>query len=127
MFGPPGHAYVYLIYGIWNCLNFVTRPAGQPQAVLVRALEPEPGVERCSGPGLVCRALGIDRALDGAPLVPPQLYLVDDGHAVGEVHCAPRVGIDYSGQWRDRPWRFYVASPHLSRPLPAQLRSRRRG
>ena len=126
MYGPPGHAYVYLIYGMWNCLNFVTRPAGEPQAVLVRALEPEPGLDRCSGPGLVCRSLSIDRSLDGTPLVPPRLYVVDDGFTVGEVFQAPRVGVDYSGEWRDRPWRFCLASSALSRPLPAQLRTSRR-
>src|SRR5439155_7607735 len=68
MHGPAGHAYVYLIYGMHHCVNFVTRPAGFPEAVLVRALEPGPGVGRCSGPGLLCRALGIDRSLNGVPL-----------------------------------------------------------
>src|SRR5207248_4195846 len=85
MYGPPGHAYVYLIYGMHHCLNFVTRPEGIPQAILVRALEPGPGVGRCAGPGLVCRALEIDRALNGAPLTPPDLYVVDDGFRAGRV------------------------------------------
>ena len=71
MYGAPGHAYVYFTYGRHHCLNFVTREQGLPQAVLVRALEPGPGVGRCSGPGLVCRALDIDRNLNGAALVPP--------------------------------------------------------
>ena len=71
MFGPPGHAYVYLTYGMHHCLNFVTRSAGTPQAVLVRAIEPGPGVGRASGPGLVCRALEIDRRQNGAALTPP--------------------------------------------------------
>ena len=118
MYGPPGRAYVYLIYGIWNCLNFVTRPAGEPQAVLVRALEPGPGVGRCSGPGLLCRALEIDRGLNGAPLSPPDLYLLDDGFRPGERFQSARIGVDYAGEWRDRPWRFCLESPHLSRPQP---------
>ena len=122
MYGPPGHAYVYLIYGIWNCLNFVTRPAGEPQAVLVRALEPAAGVDRCNGPGLLCRALDIDRDLDGVPLEPPRLYLVDDGFVPAEVHQAPRVGVDYAGGWKDRPWRFCLDSAHLSKPVPPGLR-----
>ncbi len=126
MYGPPGHAYVYLIYGMWNCLNFVTRPAGEPQAVLVRALEPGPGVGRCSGPGLVCRSLAVDRSLDGAPLAPPHLYLVDDGFNIGEIHSAPRVGVDYAGEWRDRHWRFCLDSDAVSRPLPQSLRKLRR-
>src|SRR6266566_3749729 len=79
MFGMPGHAYVYFTYGMHWCLNFVTRESGVPQAVLVRALEPGPGVGRCGGPGLVTRALGIDGALNGAPLEPPDLYVIDDG------------------------------------------------
>ena len=124
MYGPPGHAYVYFIYGMWNCLNFVTRPEGEPQAVLVRALEPGPGLGSCRGPGLVCRSLEIDRGLNGWPLQPPDLYLVDDGYRPGPILAGPRVGVDYSGEWRDRPWRFCLDSPHLSRPVRAQRRRR---
>lgn len=118
MYGPPGHAYVYFTYGMHHCLNFVTRPAGMPQAVLVRALEPGPGVGRCGGPGLVCRALEIDRALNGAPLAPPQLYLVDDEAPKRRVVATPRIGIFNSGDWQDRPLRFCWDSPHLSRAIP---------
>src|ERR1700733_8655614 len=76
MFGPPGHAYVYFIYGFWNCLNVVTGPAGVPHAVLLRALEPLGGLaERTSGPGLLCRALHIDRSLNGADLRAEVLWL----------------------------------------------------
>ena len=108
MFGPPGHAYVYLIYGIYHCLNFVTRPEGEPQAILVRALEPGPGVGRCSGPGLVCRALDVDRSLNGVPLLPPVLYVADDGWRPSEVRTSARVGVDYAGEWAALPWRFRV-------------------
>jgi DNA-3-methyladenine glycosylase len=124
MYGPPGHAYVYFTYGMHHCLNFVTRPEGVPQAVLVRALEPGPGVGRCGGPGLVCRALDIDRALNGAPLTPPQLYVVDDGARKRRVVATPRIGIYNSGDWQERPLRFCWNSPHLSRPLPKQLKRR---
>lgn len=122
MFGPPGHAYVYLIYGMYNCLNFVTRPEGEPQAVLVRALEPAAGLGRCSGPGLVCRALEIDRGLNGSPLRPPRLYVLDDGFAPADadVFTTPRIGVDYSGEWSALPWRFCLDSAHLSRPLRAR-------
>lgn len=117
MYGPPGRAYVYLVYGIHHCLNFVTRPRGSPQAVLVRALESGPGVGRCNGPGLVCLALGIDRTLDGAPLEPPRLYVDDDGFRPkpGETFRTPRIGVDYAGEWASRPWRFCLDSPSLSR------------
>lgn len=113
MFGPPGHAYVYLIYGMHHCLNFVTRPQGEPQAILVRALEPGPGVGRCSGPGLVCRALDIDRSLNGVPLLPPLLYVADDGRRPAEMLTGPRVGVDYAGEWAALPWRFRSAAGWL--------------
>jgi DNA-3-methyladenine glycosylase len=119
MYGPPGHAYVYLIYGMYNCLNFVTRQEGCPQAVLIRAMEPGPGVNRSSGPGLVCRSMGIDRTLNGRRLQPPDLYLVDDGFrpAPGAIARTPRIGVGYAGEWAELPWRFCLDSPHLSRRL----------
>jgi DNA-3-methyladenine glycosylase len=121
MYGAPGHAYVYFTYGMHHCLNFVTRPSGIPQAVLVRALEPGPGVGRCGGPGLVCRALEIDRGLNGVPLMPPHLYLVDDRAPKRRVVTTPRIGIFNSGDWQERPLRFCWDSPHLSRPIPTKL------
>ena len=114
MFGPPGHAYVYLIYGIHHCLNLVTGPAGYPAAVLVRALEPLEGLaERTSGPGLLCRALAIDRALDGADLTGAALHLEDRGLAVGDADVVerPRIGIHFAGEpWVSQPWRLYERS-----------------
>lgn len=121
MYGPPGHAYVYFTYGMHHCLNFVTQPEGVPQAVLVRALEPGPGVGRCGGPGLVCRALNIDRTLNGVALVPPELYVIDD-HAPGRQWFAtPRIGIGDQGDWTRQALRFCLASPALSRPLKRRL------
>jgi DNA-3-methyladenine glycosylase len=117
MFGPPGHAYVYFTYGMHWCLNFVTRERDIPQAVLVRALEPGPGVGRCGGPGLVTRALGIDKALNGAPLRPPDLYVVDDLAPRRRIFVTPRIGVQGTGAWETRLLRYVVDSPALSRPL----------
>jgi DNA-3-methyladenine glycosylase len=124
MYGPPGHAYVYFTYGMHHCLNFVTRPAGQPQAVLIRALETGPEVGRCAGPGLLCRALGIDLALNGLALTPPHLYVVDDGAPPRRIFATPRIGISNVGVWEARRLRFCVDSPQLSRRLPKQSRPR---
>ena len=123
MFGRAGHAYVYFTYGMHHCLNFVTREEGVPQAVLVRALDPGPGVGRCGGPGLVCRALNIDRTLNGAALLPPHLYVLDDGFKPARIYDTPRIGVYSSGDWAGRPLRFCIDSPHLSRPLPKALRA----
>jgi DNA-3-methyladenine glycosylase len=122
MYGPPGHAYVYFTYGMHHCLCFVTRPLGIPQAVLVRALEPGPGVGRCSGPGLICRTFEIDRSLNGVPLLPPDLYILDDGAPRRRVVATPRIGLANSGEWEARPLRFCWDSPSLSRPLPRKSR-----
>lgn len=117
MYGPPGRAYVYFTYGMHHCLNFVTRSEGTPQAVLVRAIEPGPGVGRAGGPGLVCRALDIDRRLNGVALAPPHLYVVDDHASRKKIYVTPRIGVEGSGQWAARPLRFCYDSPYLSRRL----------
>jgi len=122
MCGAPGHAYVYFTYGMHWCLNFVTREVGVPQAVLVRALEPGPGVGRCGGPGLVTRALSIDRALNGITLQPPDLYVIDDGAPKRRIFVTPRVGVQGTGRWEKRLLRFCYDSPALSRPIPRALR-----
>ncbi|MGH8302793.1 MAG: DNA-3-methyladenine glycosylase, partial [Steroidobacteraceae bacterium] len=76
MFGPPGHAYVYFIYGFWHCVNIVTEAEGVPHAVLLRALEPVSGIEdKTWGPGLLCRAMHIDKPLNGADLCGDVLWL----------------------------------------------------
>jgi DNA-3-methyladenine glycosylase len=126
MFGAPGHAYVYFTYGMHWCLNFVTREAGIPQAVLVRAIEPGPGVGRCGGPGLLTRALGIDGGLNGLALRPPDLYVVDDQAPRGRVFVTPRIGVQGTGRWEKRLLRYCLDSPHLSRPIPKALRPVRR-
>jgi DNA-3-methyladenine glycosylase len=117
MFGPPGHAYVYFIYGFWNCFNIVTRRAGVPQAVLVRALEPVLNVsEKTWGPGLLCRAMNIDRTLNGADLTGTRLWVARPSRMRrARVSTATRIGVDYSGEWAMKPWRFFDAdSPCVS-------------
>jgi len=118
MFGPAGHAYVYFIYGFWNCLNVVTGRAGVPHAVLLRALEPLGGLnERTWGPGLLCRALHIDRRLNGADLLGDELWLEYPRLRARAVRIAraTRIGVDYAGDWAQRPWRFFDRdSPFVS-------------
>ena len=109
MFGPPGYAYVYFIYGFWNCLNVVTAKEGVPHAVLLRALEPLAGVsDKTWGPGLLCRAMHIDRRLNGADLLGGELWIEKPPHAVRvSIGRSARIGVAYAGEWALRPWRFY--------------------
>jgi DNA-3-methyladenine glycosylase len=126
MFGPPGHAYVYFIYGFWNCLNVVTGRAGVPHAVLLRALEPLGGLSESTwGPGLLCRALQIDRRLNGVDLRGDQLWLEHPPQRTPAVRIAraTRIGVDYAGEWAHRPWRFFDRdSPYVS-TAPARGRA----
>lgn len=112
MFGPPGHAYVYLIYGMHHCLNVVTGPGDHASAVLLRALEPVSNIDTsASGPGRLCRALDIDRRLNGHDLTTGELVLVEPADLAGhfEIEARPRVGVDYSGEWAHKPLRFCIA------------------
>jgi DNA-3-methyladenine glycosylase len=116
MYGAPGHAYVFLIYGMYDCFNVVTEPQGMPAAVLIRALEHEHA--RCDGPGKLTRALGITRVHTGVDLTGDRLWLEDRGGKRARIVATPRIGIDYAGEWVDKPWRFVDAdSPALSRKL----------
>jgi len=110
MFGPPGHAYVYLIYGMHHCLNVVTEPAGHASAVLIRALEPVENVEGSTkGPGLLCRAMEIDRRLNGHDLLSDDLFIAPPPHAERfQVVTRPRIGVSYAGPWAEKPLRFYI-------------------
>src|SRR3569832_1697641 len=101
MFGPPGHAYVYLIYGIYHCVNVVTEQEGRAAAVLLRALEPVKNIEgRTRGPGLLCRAMGIDRRLNGRDLLSDDLYIAaGPGEKPPAIVKQPRIGVDYAGLW----------------------------
>jgi DNA-3-methyladenine glycosylase len=106
MYGPPGRSYVYLIYGVYEMLNVVCAAEGDPQAVLIRAVEPVEGITgKVDGPGKLTRELSIDRTLNGLPLSAPPLS-IHSGTSVREVRVTRRVGIDYAGEWRDAPLRF---------------------
>ena len=119
MFGPPGFAYVYLIYGVHHCLNVVTEGAGNASAVLLRALEPVKNIEdRTQGPGLLCRAMKIDRRLNAHDLLSDDLFIAQP-EVAGKfaVVKRPRIGVEYAQHWAKRRLRFYVkGSPFVSRP-----------
>jgi DNA-3-methyladenine glycosylase len=118
MFGPPGHAYVYIIYGMHHCLNVVTEAEGHASAVLLRALEPVSNLEgNTKGPGLLCRAMAIDRSLTGHDLLSDDLFLSEPPHREPlEIVTRPRIGVDYAGEWAARPLRFYIAgNAYISR------------
>lgn len=107
MFGPPGVAYVYLIYGMYHCLNVVTEREGFPAAVLIRAVEVEGRL--IDGPGRLCRLFEIDRSLNGLDLTRKQsLWFEDRGVAVSrrDIDQLSRIGVDYAGEWAHKPWRF---------------------
>ena len=110
MFGPPGHAYVYLIYGMHHCMNVVTERAGNGAAVLIRALEPVENIAgKTNGPGLLCRALEIDRRLNGCDLLGDS-YFIAAPAAVEKISIVkrPRIGVDYARHWAKRLLRFYL-------------------
>jgi DNA-3-methyladenine glycosylase len=129
MFGPPGHLYVYFIYGMHHCMNVVCGPDTKPEAVLIRALAITEGedlararrgesVSRArlaAGPGNAARALGVDRSLNGTDLLTGPLRL-EGGPMPERIETRPRIGVAYSGKWAARPLRFVVpGDPHLSR------------
>jgi DNA-3-methyladenine glycosylase len=118
MFGPPGHAYVYLIYGMYHCMNVVTERAGHASAVLLRALEPVKNIEgRTHGPGLLCRAMEIDRRLNAHDLLSDDFFIAapEAIEPFSIVKC-PRIGVDYARHWAKRHLRFYIkGNPFVSR------------
>jgi DNA-3-methyladenine glycosylase len=119
MFGPPGHAYVYLIYGMYYCMNVVTEREGHASAVLLRAIEPVKNVAgRTQGPGLLCRAMGIDKRLNGHDLLSDDFYISSTPEAQPAVIVKrPRIGVDYARHWARRHLRFYIkGNPFISRP-----------
>jgi DNA-3-methyladenine glycosylase len=132
LFGPPGHAYVYLSYGIHSLLNFVTEPEGSASAVLIRALQPTLGIDLmgerreqeaveqlCSGPGKLTEALGVGLSLNGADLLGPPFALSEPAGEwrTAEVVTGPRIGITKAAEL---PWRYCVkGSRYVSKPWPA--------
>jgi DNA-3-methyladenine glycosylase len=121
MYGPPGYAYVYLLYGISWALNLVTTSEGEPHAVLIRAIEPLRGatlmarrrrkpVDSCeltNGPGKLTQALAITGSDYGKNLCGSQLYLETSARPAGRVGRSTRVNVDYAGNWASKRWRFY--------------------
>ena len=121
MYGPPGHAYVYLLYGVSWAMNIVTTADGMPHAVLIRAIEPLSGVdlmarrrnkspdsrELTNGPGKLTNALAITGADYGRDLCGRQLYLECCNLPVGKIGRSARINVDYAGHWASKPWRFY--------------------
>lgn len=106
MFGPPGYAYVYLVYGIHNMLNVVTGPEGSGEAVLLRAAKPIEGVDvDMSGPGKLAKALGIHRTHNGMDLCGTGAWFEAPPAAV-RVERGPRIGVEFAGEWADAPLRF---------------------
>ena len=131
MFGPPGHAYVFFVYGMHYQFNIVTTREGAPHAVLVRGVEPVLGVELMAkrrslpvtsrelsnGPGKLCQAFGIGRTAYGLDLCGSELFLAEGPRARSA--SSARIGIDYAGDWAQKPWRFFdPKSRYVSRARP---------
>jgi len=128
MFGPKGHAYIYLIYGMYHCLNFTVGEPKEPECVLIRALEPVEGLHHmherrgtdkhknlCSGPGKLCMALHINRDLNGTDLCEGGELYLEAGTSPTEIIASPRINIAYAGEAVHYPWRFTVKdSPFVS-------------
>ena len=143
--GPGGYAYVYLIYGMYNCFNVVANVAGKPEALLIRALEPVEGIDLmaarryrkrdvpfsedsekgkgklqkglCSGPGKLCQAMGVTKGENAADLCGDTIYILDAPPVPeGGIVACPRINIDYSGEAVHYPWRFLIKdNPYISK------------
>lgn len=129
LFAQPGTAYIYLIYGMYNCLNFVTEAEGEPAAVLIRSLEVVSGMETIkrlrysgnsgeltpyqrknflNGPGKLCKGLSLDRSYNGMDLTGETLYVIHSGETPELIQSGPRIGIDYAEEAVHFPWRFWI-------------------
>lgn len=107
MFGEAGHAYIYLIYGMYYCFNIVTERKNYPAAVLIRGVKAK---EAINGPGKVCQYLKIDKKLNGADLTGSKLWVEDRGVQIKKsaIKRGKRIGVDYAGRYKDKKWRFYI-------------------
>lgn len=130
LFAQPGTAYIYLIYGMYHCLNFVTEPEGEPSAVLIRGVEPVRNRDIIArnrfdckfdamtsyqkknflnGPGKVCKGLALTRAENGLDLTGGDLYVCEgEPPAPEDIQVGRRIGIDYAEEAVDFPWRFWL-------------------
>ena len=139
MYGPPGFAYIFAIYGMNYCMNIVTAKVGIPNAILIRALEPVSDLNYISlnrynkkysdlsrtqirnltnGPGKLCKALKIDKSCYGEDLCGDKLYLLEEASGEEfEICTSPRINIDYAGEAIHYPWRFFIkGNPFVSLP-----------
>jgi DNA-3-methyladenine glycosylase len=142
-FGPPGHAYIYLVHGMYHCFDITTGPLGRPEVVLIRSLRPLHGiklmarrrgielditscsVERklrnlCNGPGKLCQAMGISKELHGIDICGNILYVEKGDRRVRshEIAVTPRIGIEYAGEAKNYPWRFCLYDcVYVSKPV----------
>jgi DNA-3-methyladenine glycosylase len=131
MFGPPGHAYVFFVYGMHYQFNIVTTREGDPHAVLVRGVEPVAGAEwmakrrnlprtsrdLSNGPGKLCQAFAIGKADYGVDLCGSRLFLADGPRV--KTQSSARIGVQYAEDWAKKPWRFFdPKSPYVSRARP---------
>lgn len=118
LYGEKGAAYIYLIYGMYNCLNISAGPEGVPQCILIRAAEPVDGIKLmskrrktekirnlCSGPGKLCMAMDITRDLYGEDLISGEVLYIEAGEKL-PTESSKRIGIDYAEKCRDKLWRF---------------------
>ena len=139
MFNSPGHSYIYLIYGMYHCMNIVTEKEGEGAAVLIRALEPIGGLEEMAlnrygkqlkglnkrqiknltnGPGKLCKALGITKDNYGDDLTGNKLFLLDDGYKPSDISVSKRINIDYAEEAKDFQWRFFIKdNPYVSKSI----------
>ena len=130
MFGPPGHAYVYMIYGMYHCLNIVTEKEGYPAAVLIRGCELASSMENVvsskdksnpilhttnylllNGPGKLCRELKIDKKLNAVDITASEEMWIEDSREKvkqSQIKKSKRIGVDYAGEYKDRLWRFNI-------------------
>lgn len=137
MFGPSGYAYIYLIYGMYHCMNVVTEKEGEGSAILIRALEPLYGVNQMSlnrygkglddinkrqlknltnGPGKLCRALKITKENYGDDLTGNRLFIADDGYNCTDIGISKRINIDYAEEAKEFEWRFFIkGNPNVSK------------
>lgn len=118
MFGPPGYAYIYLIYGIYYCFNIVTEKEGNGAAVLIRAVEPIKNIEgRTQGPGLLTKAMHIDKQLNGHDLLSDNLYLKKSAQDEQiSIIRTTRIGVPYAKHWAHEPLRFFIKNnPFVSK------------
>lgn len=135
MYGPPGFAYVFFVYGMHWHLNLVTTREGAPHAVLLRALEPlvgadvmskrrglpETNVNLCNGPGKLCQAFDIGKRHYGVDLTGGDLFLSEGPTPRGKLSRSARVGVDYAEDWADKPWRFFeLGNRWVSRGKPSR-------